>query len=45
MVVKIQDYGVLEEKVKSVLEKNPQFLLTEGKKVCQIICILTIPSL
>ena len=39
----IQDYGVLEEKVKSVLEDSPQFRLTEGKKVSlsQIICVLT----
>ncbi|KAJ1377548.1 Trehalose-phosphatase [Sesbania bispinosa] len=31
-----KDYNVLEEKVKSVLEKNPQFCLTEGKKVMEI---------
>ncbi|XP_027337181.1 probable trehalose-phosphate phosphatase C [Abrus precatorius] len=34
--VKEKDYYVLEEKVKSVLEQNPQFCLTEGKKVMEI---------
>ncbi|KAK7351016.1 hypothetical protein VNO77_10138 [Canavalia gladiata] len=34
--VQDKDYDVLEEKVKSVLEKNPQFCLTDGKKVMEI---------
>ncbi|KAF7830677.1 putative trehalose-phosphate phosphatase C [Senna tora] len=34
--VQEEDYGVLEEKVKSVLEKHPDFCLTEGKKVMEI---------
>ncbi|XP_020961963.1 probable trehalose-phosphate phosphatase C isoform X2 [Arachis ipaensis] len=34
--VQEQDYGVLEKKVKCVLEENPQFRLTEGKKVLEI---------
>ncbi|XP_047150652.1 probable trehalose-phosphate phosphatase C [Vigna umbellata] len=34
--VQEKDYGLLEEKVKSVLEKHPQFCLTEGKKVMEI---------
>ncbi|KAL3014699.1 hypothetical protein AAZX31_06G120400 [Glycine max] len=34
--VQEKDYDVLEEKVKSVLENNPQFCLTEGKKVMEI---------
>ncbi|XP_061358280.1 probable trehalose-phosphate phosphatase C [Gastrolobium bilobum] len=34
--VQEKDYGILEEKVKSVLENNPQFCLTEGKKVMEI---------
>nr|XP_027190615.1 probable trehalose-phosphate phosphatase 2 isoform X2 [Cicer arietinum] len=31
-----KDYNVLEEKVKSVLGKNPLFCVTEGKKVMEI---------
>ncbi|WJX34157.1 trehalose-phosphatase [Trifolium repens] len=31
-----KDYNVLEEKVKSVIGKNPLFCLTEGKKVLEI---------
>ncbi|CAL0319493.1 unnamed protein product [Lupinus luteus] len=31
-----EDYGLLEEKVKCVLEMNPQFHLTEGIKVMEI---------
>ncbi|KAL2339643.1 hypothetical protein Fmac_007583 [Flemingia macrophylla] len=34
--VQEKDYGVLEERVKSVIENNPQFCLTEGKKVMEI---------
>ncbi|MED6144309.1 hypothetical protein PIB30_014657 [Stylosanthes scabra] len=34
--VQEQDYGVLEKKVKRVLEENPQFRLSEGKKVLEI---------
>ncbi|KAL3026212.1 hypothetical protein AAZX31_04G218500 [Glycine max] len=34
--VQEKDYDVLEAKVKSVLENNPQFCLTEGKKVMEI---------
>ncbi|XP_020212936.1 probable trehalose-phosphate phosphatase 2 [Cajanus cajan] len=34
--VQEKDYDVLEEKVKSVLENNPQFCSTEGKKVMEI---------
>ena len=32
----MQDYGVLQEKVQSVLAKYPQFHLTRGKKVMEI---------
>lgn len=32
----LQDYGVLEEELKSVLDKNPKFHLTKGKKVMEI---------
>ncbi|KAG5067432.1 hypothetical protein GLYMA_04G237900v4 [Glycine max] len=34
--VQEKDYDVLEAKVKSVLENNPEFCLTEGKKVMEI---------
>ncbi|KAK7410690.1 hypothetical protein VNO78_01684 [Psophocarpus tetragonolobus] len=34
--VQEKDYDVLEEKVKCVLENNPQFCMTEGKKVMEI---------
>ncbi|MED6133579.1 hypothetical protein PIB30_029495 [Stylosanthes scabra] len=34
--VQEQDYGVLEKKVKRVVEENPEFRLTEGKKVLEI---------
>ncbi|KAK7311455.1 hypothetical protein RJT34_09609 [Clitoria ternatea] len=34
--VQEKDYDVLEDKVKSVLKKHPQFCLTEGKKVMEI---------
>ncbi|XP_015878197.1 probable trehalose-phosphate phosphatase C isoform X2 [Ziziphus jujuba] len=34
--VREEDYGILEEKVMSVVEKYPEFHLTEGKKVMEI---------
>ncbi|KAK9292542.1 hypothetical protein L1049_020516 [Liquidambar formosana] len=34
--VQQEDYGILEEKVKSVLENYPEFRLTRGKKVMEI---------
>jgi hypothetical protein len=33
LFVQMQDYGMLEEKVKSVVENYPEFHLTEGKMV------------
>ena len=32
----MQDYGLLEEEVRSVLDKYPKFHLTRGKKVMEI---------
>ncbi|XP_041010009.1 probable trehalose-phosphate phosphatase 4 [Juglans microcarpa x Juglans regia] len=34
--VREEDYGILEEKVKSVVEKYPEFHLTEGKMVLEV---------
>ncbi|KAG2709700.1 hypothetical protein I3760_05G253400 [Carya illinoinensis] len=34
--VRAEDYGILEEKVKSVVEKYPEFHLTEGKMVLEV---------
>ncbi|KAK9914429.1 hypothetical protein M0R45_038210 [Rubus argutus] len=34
--VREEDYGILEEKVKSVVENYPEFHLTRGKKVLEI---------